>query len=192
MAGSGLPAGFYDDPTDFANFIARDVSPAEVQTRVNEGFRAVSEASPQVVAQMKELYGVDEGGLAAYFLDPDRATPILQRQARAAQIATEGLRQAGIQLTATAAEGLSRELGADAQGQAAAGFRQLAQQQGLATPIMAGEEAISQEEQIGAAFGTNEAARQRIETRRRRRQAEFEAGGGFAAGQAGMAGLRTV
>ena len=190
MRGSGMPRGFYDDPTDFQRLIEGDVSPAEVQTRINEGYRAVSEANPGVIAQMKELYGVDEGGLAAYFIDPDRATPILQRQARAARIASEGLRQAGIQLTADVAETLAREgITGD---EAAAGFRQVSEQRGLATPMMAGEEAISEAEQIGAAFGTNEAARQRVATRQRRRRAEFESGGGFAAGQSGISGLRTA
>lgn len=190
MRGAGLPAGFYDDPTDFQRLIEGDVSPAEVQTRINEGYRAVSEANPGVIAQMKELYGVDEGGLAAYFIDPDRATPILQRQARAARIASEGLRQAGIQLTADVSETLARE-GITGE-EAATKFRQVSEQRGLATPMMAGEEAISEAEQIGAVFGTNEAARQRVATRQRRRRAEFEGGGGFAAGQSGISGLRTA
>jgi hypothetical protein len=58
---------------------------------------------------------------------------------------------------------------------------------------MAGEEAVTREEQIGATFGTNAQARKAIEARRRRRQAEFQAGGGFAGqGQATATGLTTV
>jgi hypothetical protein len=57
---------------------------------------------------------------------------------------------------------------------------------------MQGEQAISEEEQIGATFGLDAAARQRIETRRRRRQAEFAQGGGFAETAQGVIGLRTV
>lgn len=190
MRGSGLPQGFYDSPADYQNFIAQNVSVAEVQTRVNEGFRAVSEANPQVIAQMKELYGVDEAGLAAYFLDPTRATPVLQRQAQAAQRASEAARQAGIQLTAQAAEGLVRE-GITAE-EAQAGFRKIAEEQQLFTPQMVGEQQINQEEQIAGTFGIDQAARQRIETRRRRRRAEFEAGGSFAAGSTGVTGLRTT
>lgn len=189
MRGSGLPAGFYDDPKDFQRLIEGDVSVAEVQTRINEGFRAVSEANPQVIAQMKELYGVDEAGLAAYFLDPERATPVLQRQAQAAQRASEAARQAGIQLTAQAAEGLVRE-GITAE-EAQAGFRKIAEEQQLFTPQMIGEQQITQEEQIAGTFGIDQAARQRIETRRRRRRAEFEGGGSFAAGSTGVTGLRT-
>lgn len=191
MRGAGLPAGFYDNPDDFSKFIAGDVSPAELQGRVDEGYRAVAEANPQVVAQMKELYGVDEGGLAAYFLDPVRAMPVIRRQARAAQIAAEASRQAGLALGVQTAEALAREeITPD---EARRGFGQIATESQLAAPLMAGEEALTTEEQIGATFGTSAAARQRVETRRRRRQAAFEAGGGFA-GMGGQqaTGLTTV
>lgn len=187
MRGSGLPAGFYDDPSDFEKFIAGDVSVAEVQTRVNDGFKAVSEANPEVIKQMKNLYGMDEGGLAAYFLDPARATPILVRQARSAQIAAEAARQAGIQLTSTAAEQLAAE-GITSQ-EAQAGFAAVKSQQELAGPLQGEDGRLTQEELIGATFGTDAAARQRVETRARRRRATFEQGGGFAAGQQGATGL---
>lgn len=187
MRGSGLPLGFYDDPTDFEKFIAGDTSVAEVQTRVNEGFKAVSEANPEVIKQMKELYGVDESGLAAYFLDPTRATPLLAKQARSAQIAAEAARQAGIQLTSTEAERLTAE-GITAQ-QAQEGFGLVQQQRELVNPLAGEEGTITQAEQIGAVFGTDAAARQRVETRARRRKAAFEEGGGFATTQQGAAGL---
>jgi len=187
MRGSGLPAGFYDDPTDFEKFIAGDTSVAEVQSRVNEGFKAVSEANPEVIKQMKDLYGVDNAGLAAYFLDPTRATPLLVKQARSAQIAAEAARQAGIQLSAAEAEGLTTE-GISTQ-QAQQGFGMMREQADLARPLQAGEEALTRQEQIGAVFGTDAAARQRVETRARRRRAAFEQGGGFAATQQGTAGL---
>ena len=43
-----------------------------------------------------------------------------------------------------------------------------------------------------ALFGTNAEARKAIETRKRKRQAAFETGGGFAQTQTGTAGLTTV
>lgn len=187
MRGSGLPAGFYDDPTDFEKFIAGDTSVAEVQSRVNDGFKAVSESNPEVIKQMKDLYGVDEAGLAAYFLDPTRATPLLAKQARAAQIAAEGARQAGIQLTAQEAEQLAAE--GITQQQAQTGFTAVQEQQGLAQAFPGEEGGLTQGERIGAVFGTDAAARQRVETRARRRKAAFESGGGFATGQQGMTGL---
>jgi hypothetical protein len=187
MRGSGLPAGFYDDPTDFANFISSNTSVAEVQSRVNDGYKAVADSNPQVIAQMKELYGVGDGELAAYFLDPQRATPILVRQARAAQISAEGKRQAGIQLSVSDAEALAREDVSPSEAQA--GFGQVNQQKELYTPMQAGEEQISQQEAIGAALGTDQAAKQRVETRKRQRQAQFAGGGAFVSSASGTTGL---
>jgi hypothetical protein len=187
MRGSGLPAGFYDDPTDFEKFIAGNTSVAEVQSRVNEGFKAVSESNPEVIKQMKELYGVDNAGLAAYFLDPARATPLLVKQARSAQIAAEAARQAGIKLTAGEAEALTAE--GITQQQAQQGFSAVQEQKQLMGPNLGEEGTISQQELIGSTFGTDAAAKQRVETRARRRRAAFEQGGGFATGQQGMAGL---
>jgi len=187
MRGSGLPAGFYDDPTDFEKFIVGDTSVAEVQSRVNEGFRAVSESNPEVIKQMKELYGVDNAGLAAYFLDPVRATPLLVKQARSAQISAEAARQAGIQLTSQEAEALTAE--GVSQQQAQQGFAAVQEQRQLMGPTAGEQGSISQQELIGATFGTDAAARQRVETRARRRRAAFEGGGGFAATQQGTAGL---
>jgi hypothetical protein len=186
MKGSGLPAGFYDDPQDFANFISANTSVAEVQSRVNDGYKAVADANPQVIAQMKELYGVGDGELAAYFLDPQKATPILVRQARAAQISAEGKRQAGIQLSAADAEALARENVTQTEAQTA--FGEVGRQQELYNPLL-GEQAITQQEAIGAATGTDQAAKQRVESRKRQRQAAFAGGGSFATSQTGMSGL---
>ena len=186
MRGSGLPPGFYDDSTDFANFISANTSVAEVQSRVNDGYKAVANSNPQVIAQMKELYGVGDGELAAYFLDPEKATPILVRQARAAQISAEGKRQAGIQLSASDAEALAREDVTQAEAQKA--FGEVNQQQELYNPLQ-GEQGITQQEAIGAATGTDQAAKQRVESRKRQRQAAFTGGGSFSTSQTGMSGL---
>lgn len=186
MRGSGLPAGFYDSPEDFSNFISSNTSVAEVQSRVNDGYKAVANSNPQVIAQMKELYGVGDGEIAAYFLDPEKATPLLVRQARAAQISAEGRRQAGIQLSAADAEALAREDVTAAEAQTA--FGEINKQQELYNPLQ-GEQGISQQEAIGAALGTDQAAKQRVETRKRQRQAAFAGGGSFSATQTGVAGL---
>lgn len=192
---AGMPAGFYDDEASLATFIGNDVDPDELNERIQLGYQAVKQADPQVVAELRRLYPVGDGDLAAYFIDPERARPTFdkyeaQRQARAAAIAAEAQKQASMTLTQQEAESLARQ---GVTGETARqGFGAIEQSRGLFEPQMAGEEAISREEQIGAAFGTSAAAQQRIATRRRRRQAEFETGGGFATSQQGVAGLRTV
>lgn len=192
LQGYGLPAGFYDDPvTDFQTFIANDVSPDEVAFRAEQGYRAVRDADPEVVKQFKELYGVDEGALAAYFIDPDRMRPQMdrfaaQRQAQAAQIAAQGRLQAGLQLTAQEAESLAAQ-GASPQA-AAQGFAELQGTQEL-FQTMPGEEQITRQQMIEGVIGTRAEAAQRIARRARRRRAAFEEGGGFATSQTGISGL---
>lgn len=191
----GMPSGFYDQPSDFQNFIANDVSPDEVQARVQYGYQAVKQADPQVVAEFQRLYGVTEGELAAYFIDPERMRPTFdryeaERQARAAQIAAQGTTQAGMALTQQQAESLARAgVSTDV---AQSTFAALGDTQELFQAQMTGEQAISQETQIAGAFGTNAEARRAIAQRRRSRQAAFETGGGFAAGKDTQTGLTTI
>ncbi|NBO57296.1 MAG: hypothetical protein EBU84_22455, partial [Actinobacteria bacterium] len=106
LRSNGLPTQFYDTTEDFADLITGDVSPAELQSRIQNGYRKVAEADPEVKRQMRQLYNVDDAGLAAYFLDPERATPVLEAQARAAQIAARGREQGNIQVSRMTAEEL--------------------------------------------------------------------------------------
>ncbi len=192
---AGMPPGFYDDPSDFQKFIEQDVSPDEVYARAQLGYQAVKQADPQVVAEFQRLYGVSEGELAAYFIDPQRMRPTFdryeaERQARAAQIAAAGTTQAQMTVGRETAEQLARAgiSGEEAQ----AGFAALGDTQELFRGMTAGEEAISQEEQIAGTFNTSASARQAIAKRRRSRQAAFEGGGSFGTTQQGQTGLTTV
>jgi hypothetical protein len=138
---------------------------------------------------------VSEGELAAYFIDPQRMRPTFdryeaERQARAAQIAAAGTTQGGMTISQQQAEGLARAGITEQEAQAT--FTALGDTQELFQPLQAGEQAITQEQQIAGAFGTNAEARRAIAQRRRSRQASFESGGGFAAGQGTQTGLTTV
>lgn len=187
MQGSGLPETFYDSPDDYAKFIGGDVSVAEVQRRVNEGFKAVNDANPEVVKQLKSLYNVGDGGIAAYFLDPTRGTDLLVKQAAAAGRSAQAQLQAGMQLTQTQAEGLVADNFSI--GDAKQGFTEIGQSQGLYSNLIGETGAITQEEQIAGTFGTNQAAAQRIAQRKRQRQAEFTTGGTFTTTTGGVSGL---
>lgn len=189
MRASGLPTGFYDEPSDFSTLIGGDVSPAELNTRISEGYMAVQQANPQVIQEMRRLYGVDDSMLAAYFLDPAKATPMLLRQARAAQIASEATLQAQQQIAAGMAEELA--VAGVTQEQARQGFQTIGAAQELFVPLPGTtEQAITEEEQIAGVFGTSGAAQQRIRQRSRERQAAFEAGGQFAGQGTTVTGLQ--
>lgn len=188
---SGLPTGFYTDKDTTDMLISNDVSIAEVSERVNQGYEAVANADPEVLSEMRRLYNIDDGGLAAYFLDPERATPALIRQARSAEIAGQAT-QEGFRLQVSTAEELARQ-GIDSRG-AQEGFQTMGALeevfQSTTEEARAGEESFGQQEQIGAVFGTSGAAQQRLRQRARRRQAQFEQGGGFAGQGSEMTGLR--
>ena len=188
---AGMPEGFYDSTGDIAGFIANDVSPDEFYSRLQEGYSAVADADPEVVAELRRLYNVGESDLAQFFLDPERSRTRLLAQARSARIAGEAA-QTGMQLSVEQTEMLERQ-GITSE-QAQQGFGVINQLSELFQPTageqLAGEQAFTQEEQIGAVFGTSAAAQQRIRQRTRRRQAGFEAGGGFAAQGSEMTGLQ--
>ena len=188
----GMPEGFYDSNDDVDQFIAADVSVAELGSRIEDGYRAVRDADPDVVNQMQRLYGVGERELAAYFLDPERGLDIVQRQAQAARIASEARQEAGFDVGVTTAEELAREGITEQQARSGfAGISELEQVfQATTGEALAGEQSFTQAEQIGAVFGTSPQAAQRLRQRARRRQAGFEAGGGFAAQGSEMTGLQ--
>lgn len=196
---NGMPVGFYDSPEDLAKLIGGDVGVTEFDSRIKQGYQAAMKAPQAVRQQLQNLYGVTDSELASYFLDPTRATDIMGRrksaslfgrQIEASQIAAQGQMQAGMQLTAQTAEELAAEgVSADT---AETGFRQLSEQQELFSSNLAGEQAISQEQQVSGTFGTNAQARQAIANRRRQRKASFEQGGSLGVAQTGVSGLGTA
>jgi hypothetical protein len=198
LKNNGLPQGFYDQPDDFQKLIAGNVSAVEFNNRIQQGYMAAKSAPQAVKDQLSNLYGITDQDLAAYFLDPTKATDVIKakeknaftfnRQIQAAQISAQGKTQAGIQLGMGTAEELAAQgITAD---QAQQGFQQIGTTQELYNPLQ-GEQVITQEQQIAGTFGTNAEARKAITARKRSRQAAFETGGGFATTQ-GASALGTV
>lgn len=191
LRANSLPRGFYDTQEDFATFIGSDVSPNELNNRIAQGYNAVMQAEPGTKEELRRLYGLADGDIAAFFLDPERFQQSdAIRKAQAAAVASEARRQADLQISQQQAESLAREgIGRE---QAQQGFATIGQAQELFNPLQLGETGITTEEQISGVFGTNAAAAQRIATRQRRRRAQFEAGGSFAGQQSTQTGLTTV
>lgn len=93
MQDAGLPKGFYDNPADFSDWIGKDVSPTEIKGRVDLAVANTLQANNSTVQALKNLYGVDQKYITAYFLDDKRALPFLQKQAQAAQFGGEALKR---------------------------------------------------------------------------------------------------
>lgn len=101
MSTAGLPPGYYDQPDDFTSLLANDVSPTEVQQRVQTASSIINNIDPNVISQWEQFY--TRGDIVAYALDPERATQVLQRQASAAVAAAAGQAQ-GVQVDKSLAE----------------------------------------------------------------------------------------
>ena len=170
-------ASIYATQDEFRSLIEGDVSNAELQSRIEQGYRAVADADPAVKEQMRLLYGVGDNQLVGYFLDPTKAAPLLTRRAQAANIAARGLEQGGIQLSGAFAEDLAAR-GITEQ-QARVGFGEVGAL-GELRQTFAGETALSSEQLAGAQFGIDVAAQQELERKRRLRTGEFAGGGSFA------------
>lgn len=185
---AGLPKGFYDTTDHLANFIGQDISITELGERVKQGYQAAMQAPAEYRQALNDLYGVDSGHLAAFFLDPAQAEPLIMQKFTAAKIAGEGLLTGYGELGVTPAEQL-----------AAQGVTEQAARQGLSALAKQGqlfqalpgtaETAIGQDVQLGAEFGGNAADQQAIEQRASQRVAAFQGGGDFAGGAHGLTGL---
>ena len=155
MQRAGLPAAAIDNAY-IGNLMAVDVSPAEVQQRIDAATTAVTAEDPYVKQQLNQM-GLGTGDMVLHLLDPSLASNVIQQKVTAAQIGAEAQRQGlgtsqdyAMQL---AAQGVT-------QGQAAQGFTSIAQQQ-LATQSLASRYAgygdagsVGQSLQ-NATFGTN-------------------------------------
>jgi hypothetical protein len=108
-----VPVGFYDTPDDFGKLIGNLVSPKEFQDRLQVGQDLARSMSPGLRTQLQDLYNVGEGGITAYVLDSDRALPLIQKQAKAAQFVGFG-REKGFKLEGMTAAQAEQIVGTEA------------------------------------------------------------------------------
>ena len=175
----GLPTGMLMG--NVTKLLTNEVSATELNDRVLLASSASIQAPTELKQQFQQYYGIDQGGLTAYFLDPDVATPLLEKRYASALIGREAAAQ-GIGLDVYGAENL-QGLGIT-QEQARTGFGEVAGARELTTGR---GETVTQGELIAGTLGQDEAARQRIERTRQSRAARFQGGGGFATGEGRVA-----
>lgn len=188
----GLPAGFYDQPADFAKFMVGNVSPAELQSRVQAYTTAVN-GDTETLNQLGRLYGEvghgnnPQGDLLAHYLDPNAAAPLLAQQLASAQFASAGVRSGFGQLTAAQAEQYGARAGTSVQ-QAEQGFGALVHGRELMHSLPGeGQTDISLQTQLGAEFGGSATDQEALARRAELRVAEGSGGGGFARTRKGNA-----
>jgi len=181
MRAANLPTGFYDDPSDFSKFIANDVSPAELKSRVDAAALSITNADPYYTSSLARMYGIGTGDMVAYALDPERALPLINKQVQAAQFGAEAARQ-GLQSTTSMAETYTG-MGVT-QNQARQGFEQVAQilpEAQRLSQITAGAKPVGFEEVTSAVLGGESSAayKKQLQDLAQQEQSRF-------AGQAGV------
>ena len=188
---AGMPASFYDQPDDFAKLIGGEVAPTELRDRLQMATTAATQAPQEVRDELSRLYGVDTGALAAYYLDPDKALPLLQQQFAAGTLAATSRRAGYGSLDRAEAERLA-SLGIT-EDQASKGFGELARSAELMGALPgSGEEGIDRATGQAAVFEGNAAAIARLNRRAEARRAAFGGGGGFASDRSGVSGLSSA
>lgn len=152
LRASGLPAGFYDSNDDFTDWISKDVSPTEVQSRVDLATQATALANPYFKTALNQM-GIDDGHMAAYFLDANKSLPLLQKAAATAAVGSAALSQ-GLAFNQAYAEQLAT-IGVTAT-QAQQGYQQVAQELGTMQNLGAlyGQR-FGQAEEEQSVFGTS-------------------------------------
>jgi hypothetical protein len=83
----------FDTDAYVQQFIANDVSAAELSNRVVTAVQRVQNADPAISRQLREFYGVGQEDLVAYVLDPQQQFQKIQRQVAAAEIGVAAGRQ---------------------------------------------------------------------------------------------------
>jgi hypothetical protein len=88
----------FDNQQNFTEWIGKDVSPTELQSRVSMAVQATTMAPPSVTQYFNQL-GIGTPDLASYFLNDQTPTPALQLKLNQAQIGGSAL-QNNLQISA--------------------------------------------------------------------------------------------
>ena len=180
----GLPEGMLMGSV--TDLLTNEVSASELNDRVILASAASIEAPDEVKGTFRDFYGIDEGGMTAYFLDPDRATPLLEKQYATSLIGVEAARQ-GVGMDVYGAENL-QELGIS-QEEARTGFGRVSRSMGL---TRGRGDVVSTEQLISGTFGQDEQALRDIERAARARTGRFGGGGAIAGTTGGVTGAGTA
>jgi hypothetical protein len=182
----GLPAGMLDDRQTVANLLTNEVSARELEERVTMAAAGAFQTSQEMRDTFKRFYGIESGGLTAYFLDPEKALPLLNKQYAASQIGAEAAMQ-DITIQSALAEqittaGVSRE-------EARAGFGEVSRMGGLSTGR---GDIATQQELIGGELLGQQDAQATIRRAQAARAGRFQQGGRAITTSAGVVGAGTA
>lgn len=166
------------------NLLNNDVDAEELSDRAAMASAAAIQAPEDFKQTMRDFYGIDEGGLTAYFLDPSLATDSLKKQSVAAQSGAIAARQGIPNVGRELAEDLY-DRGVRDEEEMMRGYSQANQLRGLSTGKA---NTVDQEQLIRGSFGDS-AAEEAVAKVSRIRRASNRGGGGYVGGESGASGL---
>lgn len=191
MRASGLPEGFYDHNDDFAQLIGKGVSLQSLQDRIDNSWRRVVEAPPEVQAAWEQIYGMQgRQAMATFMFDPDQAETKLREMAATAVVGG-AMTSFGFGLQAQLANRIGKLDLADSA--VREGFSQLARLEAVFNETVGETTARADDlrwdvEGANAIFDGGEGMSD-IDRRLQTRRNEFAGGGGAFLDQRGLAGV---
>lgn len=183
---AGLPQGMYDTPDEIAKLLTSSISPSEYQARLQAYQTAAWQTPPEVRQALTDYYGVTPGQLTAFFIDPDQALPLIQRDLAAAQAGGSAQRTGFGQIDQANAEYLA-SLGLS-QSALDTGFNKLGTENQIIQGLPGQQSGIGTQTAIQAQFGQNAQAQQAFEAAQQNQLNQFKQGGSVAASNKGVLG----
>jgi hypothetical protein len=102
----------FDNDDYVTQFLANDVSTAELSSRVVTAVQRVQNADPAVFKTLRDFYGIGVTDMVAYVLDPNQQFPKIERQVAAAEIGAaarlQGLEAGVVVAEQLAAQGITQ------------------------------------------------------------------------------------
>jgi hypothetical protein len=188
MIQAGLPESVYKDTASLGQLIAQDVSPTEVQIRINAAKAVIDNTDPYITQTLQQQFGLNKGDMILHVLDPKTAANVIAQKVQAAEIGGEAARQ-GLGLgTQTAGELAAQGV---SQAQARVGFANIAQtlpeEQRLAALYGTGAESVGKD-LMAAEFNTagSALAKTNIEKLRQQEIGSFSGSTGISKGSLGV------
>lgn len=191
----GIPSGIFDSKEYLGSLMTNNVTAQDLQQRLIAVQDTVNSYDESVKKYAADTYGLDSGHLMAWALDPTKALPVIQNQAKAMQIGGAALKAGfagGVGPNGEISTAQAEALGAAGinQAQAQQGFVNLAQMGQLAQALPGDVSgSVSNQQLINAQFGLSGTDTAEVKKVQQKRVAEYQQGGSYMAGTTGVGGL---
>ena len=175
-------SSWVSDPQQIATLIGGDVDVTEAVDRINQAGYAASAAPPAFREAFLKRYGLTEGNLVGFFLDPDKEEGEIKKAIGQGQIVAAAIQNGFANNWGTGERLWERGFSGD---QAMSGFARAALARNLGGGLGA---TITEDTMINSEFG-DAAAVQQLQSATAQREGRFNTSGGAAESSKGVTGL---